>query len=298
MTYREQTIKLLVVFIGFAILMSADGTWAQQHPATGIVLQVGKTHSSIVVSCDAIEGYMGPMDMSFSVQDPKSLISISPGMLIRFTISKRDNELYADSVQPVPAGNFEPEGMEVGGLETLRSGLNPTNSARAVSQGEPIPDFELTDQAGKKIRLSNFVGKVVLLTFGYSRCPNPDYCFRLSNNLAGVERRFSSRVPRDLVLVTIAIDPEHDNGKILAEYAAVWKADPAKWHFLTGPLSEVKDVAAMFGMNFWREEGLLTHSLHTVVIDRSGRLAANLEGNQFSDRQLGDLVETVMDRPR
>jgi Cu/Ag efflux protein CusF len=94
MTYREQTIKLLVVFIGFAILMSADGTWAQQHPATGIVLQVGKTHSSIVVSCDAIEGYMGPMDMSFSVQDPKSLISISPGMLIRFTISKRDNELY------------------------------------------------------------------------------------------------------------------------------------------------------------------------------------------------------------
>ena len=47
-------------------------------------------------------------------------------------------------------------------------------------------------------------------------------------------------------------------------------------------------------MNFWRGEGLLTHSLHTVVIDRSGRLAANLEGNQFTVQQLGDMVERVM----
>lgn len=42
---------------------------------------------------------------------------------------------------------------------------------------------------------------------------------------------------------------------------------------------------------------LLTHSLHTIVIDREGRLAANLEGNQFSPKQLGDLVQTVMNRP-
>jgi len=51
-------------------------------------------------------------------------------------------------------------------------------------------------------------------------------------------------------------------------------------------------------MNFWREEGLLTHSLHTVIIDRKGRLAANLEGNQFTAQQLGDLVQTVMNNPR
>lgn len=47
-------------------------------------------------------------------------------------------------------------------------------------------------------------------------------------------------------------------------------------------------------MNFWPDEGLLTHSLHTVVIDREGKLAANLEGNHFSAGQLGDLVEATM----
>jgi protein SCO1/2 len=52
----------------------------------------------------------------------------------------------------------------------------------------------------------------------------------------------------------------------------------------------------MFGMDFWSNEGLVTHSLHTVIIDRSGRLVANLEGNAFTAKQLGDLLQTVMDR--
>ena len=56
-------------------------------------------------------------------------------------------------------------------------------------------------------------------------------------------------------------------------------------------------VAGLFGMNFWNTEGLLTHTLHTVVIDRQGRLAANIDGNQFSAQQLGDLVKSVMNRP-
>jgi len=42
---------------------------------------------------------------------------------------------------------------------------------------------------------------------------------------------------------------------------------------------------------------LLTHPLHTVIIDRDGRLAVNLEGNQFTAKQLGDLVQSVMNRP-
>jgi protein SCO1/2 len=38
----------------------------------------------------------------------------------------------------------------------------------------------------------------------------------------------------------------------------------------------------------------LLHSLHTVVLDRKGRLAANIEGNQFSAQQLGDLIEVIL----
>ena len=207
------------------------------------------------------------------------------GRTIHFTIVDQDHVLYAEDIQTTTAANLESEPMEAGGLTALQAGLNPASVAKVVAQRQHVPDFELTDQTGKEIHLSGFSGKVVVLTFGYSRCPNPDYCLRLSNNLAKVESRFSSRAGRDLILLTIAIDPEHDQGTTLAQYAAVFKADPAVWHFLTGPLPEVKQVAGMFGMDFWRRDGLLTHSLHTAIVDRTGKLAANLEGNQFTAQQ-------------
>ena len=49
-------------------------------------------------------------------------------------------------------------------------------------------------------------------------------------------------------------------------------------------------------MNSWQDEGFLTHSLHTVIVDRQSRIAANLEGNEYSAKQLGDMVEAVMNR--
>jgi protein SCO1/2 len=52
----------------------------------------------------------------------------------------------------------------------------------------------------------------------------------------------------------------------------------------------------MFGMNFWPDMGMIVHSMHTAVIDRQGRLVANLEGNEFTADQLGNLLKTVMDR--
>ena len=69
---------------------------------------------------------------------------------------------------------------------------------------------------------------------------------------------------------------------------------PKRGDFLTGPLDKVKAVTRQFGLNYWPEEGYLTHTLHTLVIDRQGRLAADFEGNQFTARQLGDYVEVLM----
>jgi protein SCO1/2 len=96
------------------------------------------------------------------------------------------------------------------------------------------------------------------------------------------------------VLLTIAIDPALDRGDALAEYARVWTTDARAWHFLTGPLEEVKRVAGMFGVQFWQDEGSLTHSFHTAVIDRRGMLAGNLDGDEFIAQQLGDLVQRFL----
>ena len=157
-----------------------------------------------------------------------------------------------------------------------------------------MPDFTLIDQNGRKVMLSRLAGKVVAMNFVYTRCPLPDYCFRLSNNLALLQKRFVDRMGRDLMLLTVTFDPAHDRPDVLASYARIWKADPLAWHFLTGALPDVQRVCSMFGVGFWQDEGAFIHALHTVVIDRKGRLAANIEGNHYTAQQLGDLVESVL----
>jgi protein SCO1/2 len=116
----------------------------------------------------------------------------------------------------------------------------------------------------------------------------------LSNNLGRLQKRFADRMGRDLVLLSVTMDPVHDTPEVLAKYGTTWKADARSWHFLTGPEPEVRKVCRRFGVNFWPDEGSLTHSLHTIVIDRQGKLAANFEGNEFTAQQLGDFVEAVL----
>jgi len=272
---------------GAGLLLAAHLWAADPHSVQGIVIQVNPAHQSIVVSCDAIPGYMDAMVMPFTV----------PGATVRFQMVEGKDQAYAENLKVVEVTNHEAEPTEAGRLTFLHNVMDPAAASKVVKVGELVPDFTLTDQAGEATRLSQFRGKVIALTFAYSRCPNPNYCFRLSNNLSNLERRFHAQAGSSLILITIVIDPDEDQGKALARYADTWKADPKAWRFLTGNLDDVRNAAQLFGMGFWDDDGFLTHAFHTVVIDRQGKLAANIEGNQFTAQQLGDLVETVMQRP-
>jgi protein SCO1/2 len=190
--------------------------------------------------------------------------------------------------------SLEPEPVQAHGLELLKNFGRTGPAARELKVGEPVPDFTLTDQTGRRVSMSQFAGKVIAASFIYTRCPLPNYCFRLSNNLGRLQKRFADHLGRELVLLSVTIDPMRDTPEVLAKYAATWKADPHSWHFLTGSEEEVRAVCGKFGVNSFPDDGALTHSLHTVVIDRQGKLAANFEGNEFTAEQLGDFITTVM----
>jgi hypothetical protein len=102
---------------------------------------------------------------------------------------------------------------------------------------------------------------------------------------------------RDLVLLTISFDPQYDTPERLTRYATSQRAGGPGWHFLTGDPAKIERVCNAFGIQYWAEEGLITHSLQTAVIDRDGRLAATVEGKDFTPQQLGDLVGAVLETP-
>jgi protein SCO1/2 len=276
--------------VAFTVVAAAD-----RHEMTGLVLSVDPAAKTLSVSCDGVPGFMPAMVMPFSVKNAALLTGVRPGAAIDFTIVIDGGGSYVEDLHVRRYQSLEPKPSEFRRLEFL-SQLAAGEAVKRLEAGQPVPDFTFTDQQHRRITFSKLSGAVVALTFTYVRCPNPAYCFRLAGNLAQVQKRFKDRLGRDLVLLTIAIDPALDQGDALAEYARTWTTDARGWHFLTGPLADVKRVAGMFGVEFWQDEGSLTHSFHTAVIDRRGTLVGNLDGNDFTAQQLGDLVQTVLER--
>jgi len=271
---------------------------AERYPVTGLILSIDQPHRSFLASCSEIPGYMKAMVMPIPVREVKALAGLKPSMFVDFTLVVEKDRSWAENVRVHDYENLAQEPLLVRRLQLIAR-LDKTNPLPApLAIGEPVSDFTLTDQTGQRVSLSKFAGKVVGVTFIYTSCPLPDYCFRLSNNFGRLQKRFADRMGRDLALLSVSFDPVHDQPEVLAKYAGIWKADPNSWHFLTGTTAEVKAVCRMFGLNFWPDEGTLAHSLHTLVIDRQGKLAANFEGNQFSAEQLGDFVQTTLNRVR
>ena len=286
------------VLMGAVFLLTVAHAWAtQKYDVRGLVLKIDPAHKSMLVSCESIPGYMEAMTMSFTVRESTMLEGLQPGTAVDFTLVVDGDSSYADNVQVRAFESLEldpTQARRMRLLEKMVASGSPGSGALAV--GQPVPDFILTDQNRKQVRLSQFAGKVVAVTFIYTRCPFPNYCFRMSNNFGQLQKRFRVQMGRNLVLLSIVIDPANDGPEALTSYARIWKADSNGWHFLTGSLPEIQELCRKFDMNFYPDEALLVHSFHTAVIDRQDRLAANIEGNEFTAQQLGDLVKTLLDQ--
>ena len=187
--------------------------------------------------------------------------------------------------------------MEVVSAAPVDAGLQNTPAVPVlVPVGAAMPEFELTDQAGKSVALSALEGKVVAVTFIYSRCPLPDYCPRMVENFKAVRDRFAaahgsrSGPPDDQLRSSI----RHAGGprEVCCVPARRWTRMALSYR----RSSPHRRVCNAFGIRYWAEEGLITHSLQTAVIDRGGRLAATVEGKDFTPAQLGDLVDSVLAR--
>jgi protein SCO1 len=277
-----------------AVLLATLPSWAgQRYKVNGLVLKVDPAQQLFTASCRSIAGYMDAMTMPYSVRDPKLLHGLKPGSMVEFTLFVDGMTSYVESLRTTGFENMEVEPLQARSLKIIQDVMDPASNT-TLSVGQNVPDFTFHDQDRQAVSLAQQSGKVVVATFIYTRCPNPSYCFRLANNLGQLQKRFRDQMGRNLVLLSLIIDPEHDQADTLQKYGKIWKADSKAWHFLDGPLPETQRVCRLFGMNFWLDEGFYTHTFHTVVIDRRGKLAANLEGNQFTSQQLGDLVGMML----
>ena len=263
-----------------------------RYAMSWMILDVDASRKRVVISHDPVSGVMPAMTMPFETRDANELGGLVPGTIVSFTLVLSKEMSYIEQVKAIRYQSVEQDPLAARRLRLL---ANLTGSGkRALAVGQAVPEFTLTDQARQRVSLSQLSGKVVGLNFIYTSCVLPQFCYRVANHFSVVRDRFKDRMGQDLVLLTVTFDPARDTPERLAQYAGQWKADPRTWHFMTGDAADVARVCSMFGVDVFADEGLMSHSVHTVVIDRRGVLIANIEGNRHTATQVGDLVEAAL----
>ena len=269
----------LLLFILPALLLSAC---AHRYQVQGLVLDVNRNDRTMMISHRAIPGYMDAMAMPFRVRTAPELDSVKRGDQVEFQLVVKGGTSLAERVRPGTSA-------EVANARPGEAPLPLPTPAEKLALGMPVPDFHLVNQSARPVRLSDFAGRIIVVNFIYTRCPLPEVCPRLSANFAHLQKRFRERMERDLVLLSVTLDSQHDTTAVLADYAKRWGARDG-WHFLTGDPADIQRLASQLGLVYWPEDGLLTHTSQTGVISRDGRLSALIEGSSYEEDQLGDLI--------
>ena len=133
-------------------------------------------------------------------------------------------------------------------------------------------DFHLTDHNGKPRALADFRGKVVVMFFGYTQCP--DYCPTTLSELAAAMRLLGPDASRVQVLF-VTIDPERDTPELLSRYVPAF--DPG-FLGLYGDAAATAEVAKEFKVLYQKQPGptpgsySMDHSAGTFLFDPQGRL--------------------------
>jgi len=137
---------------------------------------------------------------------------------------------------------------------------------------QPAPDFELEAARGQTVKLSDFRGKLVLLYFGYTFCP--DVCPTSLSKLAKALDILDNQA-EDVQVIMISVDPERDTPEILSEYVSFFHPS---FIGVTGTPDEINEVATLYGIYYQAHEGsegsgyLVDHTASVIVVDQDGYL--------------------------
>ena len=165
----------------------------------------------------------------------------------------------------------------------------------SLQLGQTCPNFSLTDQTGKSVELRSFKGKVVVVTFLYTSCPYPEKCPMLAATLKKLRDTLTQVTElRDrFQLLSITLDPKRDTPEALRAYAHGMDANTDNWTFLTGKPGVITKVAALFGMVYYTDKGVIDHNIRTGVLDSQQKLRVMLSGNEWKPGELASRIRDL-----
>jgi protein SCO1/2 len=290
-------VKLLVTF-GCMLLLAgcrnptpADKVAAlpqQTFHMRGKVVDTNASTGEATIAHQAIPGYMEAMTMSYKLAQPEILGELHKGDMITADLLVRKDA----------AGFRAPVIDHIVVVGQARPDTLPAVQYNIPKPGEPVPDFHLLNQSGKSISLDEFKGRVLLVTFIYTRCPVADFCPRMSTNFAQIDKELALRpdVYLKTHLLSISFDPTYDTPAVLRSYGGAHTGrftheDFVHWDFAAPSATDLLEVEKFFNVGVQPGADLsagtqMTHSLSTVVIGKDGKIVAWHPSNDWTPEEV------------
>ncbi|SHK50010.1 SCO family protein [Rhodothermus profundi] len=265
--------------------------WTGCHPSRtyevrGRVVGFSDDPHTLFIQHEAIPGYMPAMTMPFRTPDTAAVAQLSPGDLVQFTFHVTRDSSWITDIRRLP-----PDAQLA-----LDAGPRPTlHGLPLLQEGDQLPNVTLLTQDSLLLHTAELRGRVVVLTFIYTRCPVPDFCPLMSRHFQQLQQPLKARFGDRTRLLTISFDPAYDTPTVLRRYARQYTDDTHHWIFATGDSTTIYQLATQFGVHYEAASGEIIHNLTTALVGPDGRIARIWRGNRWQPEEVLHAVARLLE---
>jgi protein SCO1/2 len=260
---------------------------AKRYELKGKVVTIEADKHLVTIAHEEIKDYMPGMTMPFMVPDESAYSILRPGDEVSGFLVVDGTQTWLEDLV------IRQESVEVG---------KDKASVKIEAQpGDEVPNYGLVNQNGQAIKLHDYRGNALFLTFIYTRCPMPDQCNLMSENFAQINQEIKKRpeLYSKLHLLSISFDPEYDTPAVLRSYGSAHSGlfsdeDFKHWEFATGTKDQVKGIAQYFGLRYFEGNDQIIHGLRTVLISPEGKVYKVYRGNEWKPEEAIADLETLL----
>jgi cytochrome oxidase Cu insertion factor (SCO1/SenC/PrrC family) len=178
----------------------------------------------------------------------------------------------------------------------------PTADYHVPQPGEVVPNFHFINQSGRTRYLHEYRGRVLLITFIYTRCPLADFCVRMSRNFATIDKSLNAdpALYAKTHLLSISFDPAFDTPSVLRSYGGAFTGRESKetfahWEFAATPQKDLAKVEQYFDLGVTTaSDKTLSHSLSTMVVGSDGKVVAWYPNNEWTPQAVEDVMRKAV----
>ncbi len=138
---------------------------------------------------------------------------------------------------------------------------------------KPMADFTLEKLDGTPFQLTETDGKVRLVSFIFTNCP--DVCPATTAYMVQMQDELKQKglYGNQVQFLSVSFDPERDTPEVLQEYADRFRVDQSGWHILRGDQAAVEKVTKSFGIGVIKQpDGSYVHTMVTFLLDKEHNL--------------------------